>query len=44
MCKSIGHPVIDLDRISIGNISKGDLKLGEWRYLTKKEIDYIIKI
>ncbi len=44
MCKSIEHPVIDLDRISIGNISKGDLKLGEWRYLTKKEIDYIIKI
>ncbi len=44
MCKSIGHPVIDLDRISIGNISKGDLKLGEWRYLTKKEIEYIIKI
>ncbi|NFL56993.1 rRNA pseudouridine synthase [Clostridium botulinum] len=44
MCKSIGHAVIDLDRISIGNITKSDLKLGEWRYLTNKEIDYITKI
>ncbi len=41
MCSAINHPVIDLDRISIGNISKGNLKLGEWRYLTKQEIDYI---
>ncbi|MGO5067289.1 rRNA pseudouridine synthase [Clostridium sporogenes] len=43
MCSAINHPVINLDRISIGSISKGNLKLGEWRYLTKKEIDYIIK-
>ncbi|WP_409349697.1 pseudouridine synthase [Clostridium caseinilyticum] len=43
MCSAINHPVINLDRISIGIISKGNLKLGEWRYLTKEEIDYIIK-
>ncbi|WP_251859544.1 pseudouridine synthase [Clostridium sp. Marseille-Q2269] len=44
MCSTIGHPVIDLDRVSIGNISKGNLKLGQWRYLTKKEICFIENI
>ncbi|EJO5348798.1 rRNA pseudouridine synthase [Clostridium botulinum] len=44
MCSAIGHPVINLDRVSIGNISKGDLKLGQWRYLTKKEIEHITNI
>ena len=38
MCDSIGHPVIKLKRITIGNINIGSLPLGKWRYLTQKEI------
>ncbi|MGA1841715.1 MAG: pseudouridine synthase [bacterium] len=35
---AIGHPVIKLKRISIAGLSIGDLKPGEWRYLTSREI------
>ncbi len=42
MCDTIGHKVIELKRISIGNISLGSLPIGQFRYLTKKEIDYIV--
>lgn len=38
MCEAVGHPVVDLKRISIGNLGLGDLKEGQWRYLTKDEI------
>ncbi|MCM8710668.1 rRNA pseudouridine synthase [Clostridium sp. SYSU_GA19001] len=41
MCSAINHPVIKLKRISIGAIKIGNLKLGTWRYLTKKEVDYL---
>lgn len=41
MCEKIGHPVITLKRIAIGNIKLNDLKIGEWRYLTSKEINEI---
>ncbi|WP_197733558.1 pseudouridine synthase [Hathewaya histolytica] len=41
MCDSIGHPVITLKRISIGDIVIGDLKEGKWRNLTYKELEYI---
>ncbi len=41
MCDAIGHPVMDLRRIAIGDIKLGNLKEGTWRYLTKKEIQYI---
>lgn len=41
MCEAIGHPVITLKRIRIGKISLGNLKQGQWRYLTQKEIEYI---
>ena len=41
MCNVIGHPVLELKRIKIGKISIGDLKVGNWRYLTKKEIRYL---
>lgn len=41
MCKAIRHPVITLKRISVGNISLGTLKKGEWRYLTEEEINYL---
>lgn len=39
MCESIGKKVIALHRTKIGDITVKDLKIGEWRYLTKKEIE-----
>lgn len=41
MCEAIGHPVIELRRIAIGNISLGDLQIGKFRSLTSKEISYL---
>ncbi|KPU28383.1 pseudouridine synthase [Caloranaerobacter sp. TR13] len=41
MCKKINHPVINLKRIAIGNIKLGNLKKGDWRYLSKEEIQYL---
>jgi len=37
MCDAIGHPVITLKRVAIGDVKLGDLKKGEWRYLTAQE-------
>jgi 23S rRNA pseudouridine2605 synthase len=39
MCASIGHPVRRLTRIKMGPIGLGDLRPGQWRDLTPKEID-----
>ena len=39
MCKAIGKNVLALHRSKIGNIDVKDLKIGEWRYLTQKEIN-----
>lgn len=39
MCEAIGKKVIALHRTKIGEITVKDLKIGEWRYLTKKEIE-----
>lgn len=44
MCEAIGNEVISLDRIAIGKIKKGDLKLGQWRYLTHEEITNIKEV
>lgn len=41
MCEKIGHPVIALKRISVGNIKLGNLRRGEWRYLGENEINYL---
>ena len=41
MCEKVGHPVIKLKRIKFGEIEIGGLKPGEWRFLTKDEIEYI---
>jgi 23S rRNA pseudouridine2605 synthase len=44
MCAHIGHPVNKLRRVSIGNITASDLQPGEWRYLHKEEVDYLLKL
>ena len=41
MCEAIGKKVQALHRSKIGNIAVKDLKIGTWRYLTKKEIEYL---
>lgn len=41
MCDGIDHPVITLKRVSVGDISLGDLQEGKWRYLTEEEVRYI---
>ncbi len=38
MCEAINKKVISLHRSKIGNITVKDLKIGEWRYLSKKEV------
>lgn len=44
MCDVIGHPVIELKRIKMGQIELGNLKTGEWRELTKAEVEYLKEI
>ena len=43
MCEAIGKKVTALHRSKIGNIDVKDLKIGQWRYLTKKEVDMLMK-
>ena len=42
MCEAVGRSVKALHRTKIGNIDVKDLKIGEWRYLSQKEIRDII--
>lgn len=41
MCEKIGHPVLRLKRSKFGSLEVGELKMGEWRYLTPDEIEYL---
>lgn len=41
MCAALNHNVLALKRVSIGEIKLGDLKRGEYRNLTKEELNYI---
>lgn len=43
MCEAIGKKVISLHRSKIGNLTVKDLALGNWRYLTKKEIEALLE-
>lgn len=43
MCEAIGKKVLALHRSKIGNIGVKDLQLGKWRYLTKREVEELIK-
>ena len=38
LCEAIGHPVKKLKRVAFGPLSLGDLKIGEFRYLSDREI------
>lgn len=39
MCEAVGKKVLALHRCKIGSLDVKDLKIGEWRYLSKKEIE-----
>lgn len=41
MFDALGHPVIKLKRISFGQINLDDLKLGQWKYLTHEEVNFL---
>ena len=43
MCEAIGRNVMALHRTKIGDINVKDLKIGEWRYLTPKEVEKLQK-
>lgn len=38
MCQAVGHPVRSLTRVSMGPLSLGRLRPGEWRELTADEV------
>lgn len=44
MFESLEYEIKKLDRIAYGDISYEGLKKGQWRYLTRKEIDYLLKL
>ncbi len=41
MCASIGHPVRRLTRVRMGPIALGNLRAGQWRDLTSKEVELL---
>jgi len=38
MCDAIGHPVLKLKRVAVGPVRLGEMRPGEWRFLSQKEI------
>jgi 23S rRNA pseudouridine2605 synthase len=44
MLDAVGHKVISLKRIAVGELSLGDLEQGKYRHLTEKEIEYLKKL
>lgn len=38
MCEAVGHPVTHLQRVRFGPVELGDLRPGDWRDLSPKEI------
>ena len=43
MCEAIGKKVLALHRSKIGDIGVKDIELGTWRYLSKEEVNKILK-
>ncbi|WP_209811518.1 pseudouridine synthase [Ammoniphilus resinae] len=41
MCQTVGHPVIKLKRVRLGFLTLGELKMGEYRPLTAKEVQQL---
>lgn len=43
MFEAVGCKVVELERISIGDVILGNLPLGRWRHLTSHEISYLMR-
>ena len=43
LCQHAGLTVTRLQRIRLGGLSLGDLKVGQWRYLTSDELDALFR-
>ena len=43
MCEVINHKVLALHRSKIAGIEVKDIEIGKWRYLTKKEVEKVLK-
>jgi 23S rRNA pseudouridine2605 synthase len=43
MLQAVGHDVMMLRRVRFGPLTLGELKRGQWRELTEKEIDDLKK-
>lgn len=44
MCRAINHPVMNLRRKAMGKIVLKDVEIGQYRYLTNDEINYLKKL
>lgn len=44
MCEAVGHEVISLKRIAVGDIALGNLPRGKWRHLNPAEINKLMKV
>ena len=42
MCEVVGHDVIKLKRVAIGNVMLGNLPKGKWRHLTEGELKLLM--
>lgn len=41
MASAVGHPVLDLRRVRVGDIRLGDLEVGAWRELSREEVQRV---
>lgn len=44
MLEAVGHKTLRLKREGFGTLTLGDLKSGEWRYLSKQEVADLIRV
>ncbi len=42
MLSVVGHPVVQLARVGVGQLSLGDTPVGKWRYLSPTEVETLI--
>ncbi len=41
ICRKVGFPVLELERVKIKDLAFADVARGKWRFLTKKEIEIL---
>ena len=44
MCAAVGHPVQALQRTAFAHIRADNLRPGEWRFLSKAELDGLLRL